>query len=586
MLPVFSSGISCPTLVLGTAPADATPETHLLAGPWCIASHPQAPGTPSLDTLFTMPPEPLADPNRLEQAASQARRLIADTLPLLAEHGNTLHQVNYSSRFWEFALVPWLVRLTEIVVDRLYRAEGILYCFGERTLTVPILPQCGDVAFPSPSPGASGFTFASTQDFIMGGMLHPNWNHWLLSRLLERSWPAAWHKQFLQPVMRRPPIQNETGFKHVLRNWIFRLPFPRIKGFTLGTSLLLSLDLIRNRHQKDLTIPLSQLGDANTPPLPLQWTTQDMVALALSLLPESLRENPSFPRLKGKSIVHTRVASVAACEDDAYRLQLALHREKNCRVIFIQHGGEYGYVRSSVAYPLVEYCQHSFITWGWKRHGTFQGHFVPLPHPQLAVLRHKHKETQRQLLFVGTEMALLPYTLKSMLRGRQMFSYREDKAHFLTALPSSLQKQVWYRPYFDIPSSLSDAPWLQERFPGIHRCVGPLEPHLLQCRLLVLDHAGTTLAQALAADIPLVLFWNRDTVQFTPEALPLLDILREGGILHDSPTEAAAQITSIWDDVPGWWAKARHYCAPWASSYALTVEEKTLPLWRKTLREI
>lgn len=585
MLSLSSLERSCPILVLGTAPADATPETHFLAGPWCIASHPQPPGMPPLDTLFVMPPEPLADPNRLEQAACQARRLIIDTLPLLAEHGNTLHQVNHSSRFWEFALVPWLVRLTEVVVERLYRTESILQYFGEQTLTVPILPQ-HNVAGIASSHTTSGFTFASTHDFIMGGILHPDWNHWLLSRLLERNWPAVWHKKILKPIVRTPSNTNESGFKHFIRDWIFRLPFPRIKGFTSGASFLLSLDLIRNRHQEDLTIPLSQLKDINTPPLPLQWTVQDMVPLALSLLPLSLGEKALFPKKEGKKLISTRIASVAACEDDAYRLQLAMHREKGCRIIFIQHGGEYGYVRSSVAYPLVEYCQHSFITWGWKRHGTFQGHFVPLPHPQLAALRHKHKETKPQLLFVGTEMALLPYTLKSMLRGRQMFFYREDKARFLAALPSSLQKQVWYRPYFDIPSSLSDAPWIRERFPKTHQCVGVLEPHLLQCRLLVLDHPGTTLAQALAADIPLVLFWNRDAVHFTPEALPLLDILREGGILYDSPEKAAAQVRRIWDDVPGWWVKARSYCEPWASHYALTVEGKVLPLWRKALREI
>lgn len=86
-------------------------------------------------------------------------------------------------------------------------------------------------------------------------------------------------------------------------------------------------------------------------------------------------------------------------------------------MLFIQHGGEYGYVRTSVAYPLVEYCQHRFITWGWKRHGLMPGNFLPLPHPQLAALRDAHREKSPTLLLVGTEMALLPYTLKSMLRG-------------------------------------------------------------------------------------------------------------------------------------------------------------------------
>ena len=125
-------------------------------------------------------------------------------------------------------------------------------------------------------------------------------------------------------------------------------------------------------------------------------------------------------------------------------------------MIFIQHGGEYGFVRTSVAYPMVEYRQHRFMTWGWTRHGDMPGNFLPLPHPQLAAIRGAHRETKPQLLLVGTEMALLPYTLKSMLRGRQFFAYREDKARFLAALDPDMRIRTQYRPYFDVPSSLAE----------------------------------------------------------------------------------------------------------------------------------
>lgn len=296
----------------------------------------------------------------------------------------------------------------------------------------------------------------------------------------------------------------------------------------------------------------------------------------------------SIPQTIGheQARIRSRVVSVAACEDDAYRIKMALHRGRGCRMIFIQHGGEYGYVRTSVAYPLVEYCQHRFITWGWKRHGLMPGNFLPLPHPQLAALRDAHREKSPTLLLVGTEMALLPYTLKSMLRGRQQFAYREDKARFMAALPEALRKQSQYRPYFDVPSSLEDAPWLLRRFPEVTRCTGPLEPRLLGCRLLVLDHAGTTLAQALAANIPFLLYWNPETASFTPEALPLLDKLREAGILHDTPESAAAKAAEVWGDVPGWWASVRAACKPWASQHALTNKDDVPHVWKLVLKDV
>ena len=88
-------------------------------------------------------------------------------------------------------------------------------------------------------------------------------------------------------------------------------------------------------------------------------------------------------------------------------------------------------------------------------------------------------------------------------------------------------------------SSLEDAPWLLRRFPEVQRCTGPLEPHMLGCRLLVLDHAGTTLAQALAANIPLLLYWDPATASFTPEAeaLPLSLIHISSSVCTDPKRE-------------------------------------------------
>ena len=118
------------------------------------------------------------------------------------------------------------------------------------------------------------------------------------------------------------------------------------------------------------------------------------------------------------------------------------------------------------------------------------------------------------------------------------------------------------------------------------RCTGPLEPRLLGCRLLVLDHAGTTLAQALAANIPFLLYWNPETASFTPEALPLLDKLREAGILHDTPESAAAKAAEVWGDVPGWWASVRAACKPWASQHALTNKDDVPHVWKLVLKDV
>lgn len=75
---------SITTLILGTAPENATPATHILAGPWCTAP------ASAEETGFDMPPEPLADPERLETAARQARQLVTQLAPRLRDYLNGL----------------------------------------------------------------------------------------------------------------------------------------------------------------------------------------------------------------------------------------------------------------------------------------------------------------------------------------------------------------------------------------------------------------------------------------------------------------------------------------------------------------
>lgn len=116
---------------------------------------------------------------------------------------------------------------------------------------------------------------------------------------LKRDWPAAWTAEELPPVRREAaPTRRENLLKHVARNILFSLPFPRVKGFSLRQSFDLSVVLTLNRDRRDDTIPLRLLGDPSAPPLPLGFTEDEAFALAVALLPESLRK-ASIPQTLG-----------------------------------------------------------------------------------------------------------------------------------------------------------------------------------------------------------------------------------------------------------------------------------------------
>ncbi|MEG2171789.1 MAG: LIC12162 family protein [Desulfovibrionaceae bacterium] len=564
-------------LMLGPMPRVAKAATHRAAGPWCFVGLEEF--FPNWEEDFSFAPEPLRDRDALAVAAAQAQRLVARNIAPLAVHvrpkGSPL-----PTAYWDMVFGAWLIMVTQQVVDRWLRVQAMVELWGQEPLTVEILPS------------DCTFTFGDDHDFVLGGCLGQTYNHWLMSRLLEPVWPAAWKKVVLSPVHERQcaadtPLRWKEKAKELARQMVLRWPFPAVKGFGLRHMLRFSWALRGNTGTEDrsrslaaLDVPYAQVPDEHLP--------CDILPLLYASLPQGIRNARHPAALTPAVRVRTRVANVSALEDTPYRMLLARWRGMGHKLVFIQHGGNYGHVRTSSVDPVVEYCQHAFITWGWTKQSPCTGNFIPLPHAQLAALRDKHTNTSDQLLFVGSELTVFPYRMDSRLTPCQVLQYRDDKQWFFEALPRAVQKQCQYRPYFSVPGALTDAEWLLPRFPLVHLCSGPLDAHMLSCRLLVLDHHGTTLELGMAANVPMVMFWDRQAWGLCPETETALDDLAAVGIWQPTAESAAMHILHIWDDIPGWWNSEAVQAARqrWMRQYALTVPDSIEPYWIKALTSL
>lgn len=573
-------------LVLGLMPPGAAPEAYRPAGPWCFAD--QEEFFPDWEERFVFPPEPLAEAKAAAQAAEEAQALCADSIPRVAA-ALCQHWQDLPAVYWETLLAPWAVVVATQIVERQKRVQALIEAWGHLPLEVELLPE------------GCRFTFGTDQDVVLHGALGTEFNHWLFSRLLEAQWPAAWRRLSL-PVQSWRFCQEDretdrglrARLKKRLRELLLRLPFPRLKGMSLVQALRFSLALRGECCGEDRSRSLHEaFGSAATGrscPLPL-----DPLPLFLAALPESLRrlDHPPaiFPPMGQR---HLRVAGIAAYEDAEYRRFLAVWRAQGHRLACVQHGGNYGQIAAACATAVVEYSQHAFITWGWDSYtaqGLGQGRgplWTPLPSPQLTAMKDAWQGGSGHLVFVGTEMPLYAYRLDARPTPMQLVQYREDKQWFLEALPREVQDVTYYRPYFPVPGSLQDAPWLLPRFPHVHLCTGPLEPHLLSCRLLVLDHNCTTLLQALAANVPTVAFWTREVWPLTAEADAWITRLAEVGIWHPTAESAAAKVYEVWEDPLVWWHSepVQQVRQQFCQRHARTADGSLGSLWTHTLRAI
>jgi putative transferase (TIGR04331 family) len=569
------------TLVLGRMPRHASPEDHWAAGPWCFAEQEEL--FPDWGSRFVFAPEPLSDIVLQERACRQVKALTASVLPAVAAHLCS-HSARLPLAYWETLLTPWVAKVAIQIVERWWRVKAMCQAWGKQRLHLALLPE------------DCSFSFATPADFIRYGALGHSYNHWLLSRLLEECLPSAWSSSMLAPVHEEhlavKPARVVDRLRSLLVRAMLMLPFPRLKGFSLGQSLRFSLGLLHKSHGEDHSCPQAYYaGHAGDEALDLPGKfAADPLPLFLAHIPGSLRRlrhpaklspDPLGPRL--------RVASVQAYEDSSYLQTLARWRGRGNRLMYVQHGSGYGQSRCLSDVELVEYSQHAFATWGWRKHSACRGNFIPLPHPQLA---RAHDLWQGQdgssLLLVGTEMPLFGYRLDAHPTPLQMLEYRKDKARFLAALDRQLHSSILYRPYFPLPGSLRDADWLMERFPHIRLASGPLAAHLASCRLLVLDHNGTTLLEAMAANIPTILFWRRDFWPLTAEAESLVEILAEAGIWHETPAQAAARVAEIWADPFSWWMRdsVQEARLAYSRAQAHTVPDNPASYWIQTLKSL
>lgn len=566
-------------LCLGPVPKNAQPHSHRLAGPWCFVG--QEEFFPSWEEQFVFAPEPLRDRVALAAASAQAQRFVARHIAPLARHVRPKGEP-LPDAYWDTAFGPWLIMAAQQIVDRWLRVEAMIAQWGHEPLTVEVLPR------------ECTFTFGDDHDYVLGGCLGHTYNHWLISCLLESVWPAAWKKVVLPPVHERyctrdTPLSLRDKCKEFARRALLCMPFPVVKGFGLRHIARFSAALYKNTTQLDNSRPLASF-DVSADLLPELQIPCDVLPLLYASLPQILRQAKHPERLAVAPRKRVRVANVAAYEDTVYRLDLARWRGKGHKLVFIQHGGNYGHIATSSMAPVVEYCQHAFITWGWTQQGTEQGNFIPLPHAQLAALHNSHAEQKPDgsLLFVGAELSVLPYRMDSRLTPCQMIQYRDDKQWFFEALPRKIQTRSLYRPYFNVPGTLQDAEWLLPRFPLVHLCSGPLDPHMLGCRLMVLDHHGTSLELGMAANVPMVLYWDREAWGVCPQTVAALDILAAAGIWQPTAESAAMHIRSIWDDVSGWWngAAVQKARQQWMQQYSLTVDTSIEPYWIKALKSL
>ncbi len=243
--------------------------------------------------------------------------------------------------------------------------------------------------------------------------------------------------------------------------------------------------------------------------------------------------------------------------NECFKYLAAEWSEKKCRLIALQHGGGYGVAK----YAATEWHERSicdrFYSWGWSVQEEADGRVRDLPSPVLSAARSRPWRLRRafsQVLLVGTSFPVYPFRLESLPQDSQIGDYVQWRIRFINALRAKSRESLLVR------VMSTDCGWCEvERMRDACGIIQfddlsvSLLDQLRRTRLAVFDHQTTGFLEALALNIPCILFWQPDYWEVREESVTFCRALSECGVLHHSPEKAAAKVMEVYDNPMSWW---------------------------------
>ena len=529
-------------LILDIIPSDFDPRSDVAVAPWCFLGredvYPEWEDLPFTDVAL--------DHDARARTSANLCRLSNFLLPTWRRRLEETHDLVHDEEYWRILLMPWLLFMCQAIWKRYQIVEAVVGRHQDRVYAVDIAED--EVHW-------DAIDLADIHHRIL---VSQQFNFWLTSRIIEDLAPSSWslRRVPLSPVVPPSRRPSERGF----RAWGRRLfaglrcrQVPGVRWMAFPLSVFLALLPRKPRRTPPREVPTREEISGVFPASFLNL----LEMLLPRLLPRILREDfaaheaaaarrtyrPGRTNLVGPVLILN--------EDDKFILAHAA--EAGERIVCGQHGGGSCHKVNGTGVE-IEYLQDAYLSWGWQVRERYAGRIVPVPSPMYSPYSERHRAVADRLIFVAGEERIHAHRIETGHEPGQAVAARRNRLAFLERLPRHLRDALHYRPYPEGQGVLPDATRMRTHFPDLKILDGPLQPHLMGCKLLAIDHPTTTFGLAMAANVPTIAYLQPDVWALALQAEPHFERFRGAGIVFDSPEAAAAKVAEVWDDVEAWWA--------------------------------
>ena len=174
---------------------------------------------------------------------------------------------------------------------------------------------------------------------------------------------------------------------------------------------------------------------------------------------------------------------------------------------------------------------------------------------------------------VGTLREKIFFRYEYDFKKSQKIDYFLKKKEFIKSFEENFSlDNFFYKPYpFYTPYGYQDKKYYSSILPKLKILDNSLHLEMLKCKLLIIDHPGTTLNIAMISNAPTLLFWSNIEYDFTKKMEDYLTEFKRLNIFHSSKDSLINHLKSFKSDkhLIEWWnsKKIQELRVRWCNEY-------------------
>ena len=485
----------------------------------------------------------------------------------LADALNIYHETNHGVRYWRILIGPWLYLFIHILFDRWVMIEQASNT-GNITSTI-LLNDPEEELIPS--------------NLLSLNIDDLRWNHFLYSCSIRNQAKIAWeelpgesHKSLIQRHIDEHKL-NYFSFKRFLNKTMQAM----LRYFVLPREVFCCATYMTRFQEIYLQLALKQIPKCWHIPLTpqvlpnlqirhefcsliktsivdhfqkflMQMVARQIPTAYLEGYASLTRVVKKVPWPMSPRVIFT--SNAFQCHE-VFQAWAADRVESGSSLVVGQHGGFYGIGKIVVGEEHQIKISDRFLTWGWK---DSRPNLYPVGVLTNIGKTAKAWKSDGNLLLVTVPIRLLAFKCMSWpIAANQAELFFQNQVHFVSRLKNGIRAQLILRLKESLDRRFSSSLMAQWKalFPDItiDKSILPIEKQLLTSRLLIYAYNSTGYLEALARNIPTVIFWDHQYWELREDAIPFFESLSAAKIFFTSATDAADHINLIWSNVEDWW---------------------------------